>query len=98
MVGLLGGGAFFALRFGLQRVQESNARTAERIQTNNAEVAAAQTVEALATPTPAPEPTDDGRPSRPVRFRDARPGSGQLKPTRGPARRRDSTVGPPPNR
>ena len=30
VIGLLGGGAFFALRFGLQRAQESMARTAER--------------------------------------------------------------------
>jgi hypothetical protein len=62
VVGLLGGGAFFALRFGLQRAQESMARTAERIQTSNADFAAGQTAQALATPTAeatasAPTPT-----------------------------------------
>jgi hypothetical protein len=56
VAGLLGGGTYFALRFVLQRVQESNARTAERIQTSNAEVFANQTAEALATPTPSAEP------------------------------------------
>jgi hypothetical protein len=57
VVGLLGGGAFVALRFGLEPAQRSMALTAERIQTSNAEVAANQTAAALATPTPSAEPT-----------------------------------------
>jgi hypothetical protein len=65
-VGLLGGGTFFALRFGLSRAQESAARTAEQIQTGNAQFAATQTAEALATPTPeataAPEITPTAAP------------------------------------
>lgn len=56
VVGLLGGGTFFALRFGLQRAQESMARTAEQIQTSNAQFMATQTAAALATPTATAEP------------------------------------------
>jgi hypothetical protein len=46
-VGLLGGGGFFALRFGLDRAQESAARTAEQIQTTNAQVVASRTARTI---------------------------------------------------
>lgn len=75
-VGLLGGGAFFALRFGLDYAQESAARTAEAAATSNAQVSATRTARALgetataaaaaaipATPTPEPAPELIGRSS-----------------------------------
>ncbi len=66
-VGLLVGGTFFALRFGLERAQASAALTAEQIGTTNAQVLTTRTARALegtataaavvvATPTAAPAP------------------------------------------
>ena len=66
-VGLLVGGTFFALRFGLERAQVGAALTAEQIGTTNAQVLATRTARALAgtataaavgvaTPTVAPAP------------------------------------------
>lgn len=47
VVGLVGGGAFFGLRFGLDRVREGNAATAQAVATNNARVIATRTARAL---------------------------------------------------
>lgn len=71
-VGLLGGGAFFGLRFGLDRVRASNAATAQAAATSNAAVIATRTARALgatatagvataATPTAAVAPAPIGR-------------------------------------
>lgn len=46
-VALLGGGAFFGLRFGLNRVRESNAATAQAVSVNNTRVIATRTARAL---------------------------------------------------
>ncbi|HMQ32355.1 MAG TPA: SH3 domain-containing protein [Chloroflexaceae bacterium] len=46
-VALLGGGAFFGLRFGIDRVRANNAATAVAVQTSNAVVLAARTARAL---------------------------------------------------
>lgn len=59
-VALLGGGAIFALRFGLDYAQESASRTAVANATSNAEVIATQTARTLtetATAAPAATPT-----------------------------------------
>lgn len=64
-IGLLGGGAFFALRFGLERAQQAASQTAEQIVVSNTQVSAtltARTATAAAvaavppTATPAPPP------------------------------------------
>lgn len=55
-VGILGGGAFFALRFGFQRAQQGAALTAERAATSNAQVLATRTARALAATAPAATP------------------------------------------
>jgi hypothetical protein len=47
VVVLLGGGAFFGLRFGLDRVRASNAATAQAVATSNAVVIATRTARAL---------------------------------------------------
>lgn len=72
-VALVGGGAFFGLRFGLDRIRASNAATAVAIETSNAVVLAARTARALdatatagalaaaPTPTAAPEAAPIGR-------------------------------------
>lgn len=44
---LLGGGVFFGLRFGLDRIRASNAATAQAVATSNANVIAARTARAL---------------------------------------------------
>ncbi len=46
-VGLLGGGAFFGLRFGLDRVRASNAATAQAVGTSNAAIVTTRTARAL---------------------------------------------------
>ncbi|NTU82537.1 MAG: SH3 domain-containing protein [Chloroflexales bacterium] len=46
-VGLLAGGAFFAIRFGLERARTTNAATAQAIETSNAAVIATRTARAL---------------------------------------------------
>lgn len=73
VVALVGGGAFFGLRFGLDRIRTSNAATAAAIQTSNAVVIATRTARALdstataaalaaaPTPTLTPEPALIGR-------------------------------------
>jgi hypothetical protein len=47
VVVLLGGGAYFGLRFGLDRVREGNAATAQAVATSNAKVIASRTARAL---------------------------------------------------
>lgn len=46
-VGLLGGGAFFGLRFGLDQVRANNANTAQAVATSNARIITTRTARAL---------------------------------------------------
>jgi len=62
-VGLVGGGAFFALRFGFTRAQQSAAQTAALISTSNAEVLAGRTATALAATAATPVPTAEATPT-----------------------------------
>lgn len=52
-IGLLGGGAFFALRFGFERAQQAAAQTAEQAAISNTQVIATRTARALAATTTA---------------------------------------------